>query len=237
MNTCFQSSLHFSMLQPGYMESEWQGADETKQTSQKSIRPDQSLLQMSNLLLDRSSSIYHEGMLGENVYSISSGLVKLEMVLPSGDQKIVGLLSRGDVIGLESLIKMPYRHSATTLNQCELCKIPGTLINDLRKQSLTLNQDLITRWDTANRLAYEWLIKMNTGTAHERVMHLIDYLVENSDSAPEFHLPSRDDMSSMMNLTRETVSRVIAQLKREGEITFYGNNIYERQGNNSNMKR
>ena len=83
-------------------------------------------------------------------------------------------------------------------------------------------------WDRENSLAYEWLAKLNTGPARQRVIRLIDFLTNKSESTPEFALPSRNDMSSLLGLTRETVSRVVSDLKREGVITFYGDNTYER---------
>ncbi|TNG02678.1 MAG: PAS domain S-box protein [Gammaproteobacteria bacterium] len=177
---------------------------------------------------EKSETIYQEGKMGDFIFTIRSGMVKMNLTLPSGGQKIVRLLPKGEVIGMKALLNQPYYHTATTYNKCEVCKIPVALIDDLRKHSLALNHNLMVRWDKSVNDAETWLAKMNTGAAHDRITHLIDFLVSNSESAPEFVLPSRGDISSMLGITMETASRIIASLKREGVITFHGNGKYKK---------
>ncbi|TNF98054.1 MAG: Crp/Fnr family transcriptional regulator [Gammaproteobacteria bacterium] len=176
----------------------------------------------------RSEIIYREGNIGKYIYIIRSGMVKMEMMLPDGNQRIVRLLSREDVTGLETLISKPYRLTAIAINNCEVCQVPTALFENMRTHFAPLNHNLMLSYDKEITDAHEWQAKLNTGTARQRVIQLIDFLVNKSESAPEFVLPSRDDMSSILDITRETVSRVIADLKRESVINFYGNSIYER---------
>ncbi|TNF98516.1 MAG: cyclic nucleotide-binding domain-containing protein [Gammaproteobacteria bacterium] len=193
-------------------------------------------LPITNLAFSQSEKIYREGKTDDFIYTIRSGLVKMEVVLPDGTQKIVRMLNKSNVFGLESLISKPYRHTATALYNCEICKIPVALIQEMQTHSAALSYNLMLLWDRTVGHADEWLAKLNTGPARRRVIHFIDFLVSNSETPPEFILPSREDMSSILGITKETVSRVIADLKRDGDIVFYGHGIYERNSRKQHNK-
>jgi PAS domain S-box-containing protein len=192
--------------------------DETQATAPQTI---------TEHVFSRSEIIFHQGKSDKFIYAIRSGLVKLEIMIPGVGQKIVGLPSRADIIGLETLLSLPYRHTAVAMNDCEVCKIPTAMVDDLRTHSLAFNHELMINWDRANHHAYEWLAKLHTGTSRHRINQLMQFLVNISEIAPEFVMPSRDDIASILGLSRETVSRVIADLRREEILTFYGNGIYE----------
>ena len=174
-----------------------------------------------------SEKLYSEGKSGKHIYTIRSGLVKLEIKQPDGNHRLVRLLTQGDVTGLETIIGEPYHHTATALKTAEVCKIPEDVIHNLQAHSPVLCGDVMERWSKSVHQADEWLAKLNTGPARQRVDELINYLIENSETAPEFFLPSRDDIASILGLTRETVSRAIADVKRDGRISSYGHGIYE----------
>jgi len=177
--------------------------------------------------LKQSETIYAQEDAGQYIYTIRSGIVKLQVLQPDGDIRIVRLLRKGDVTGLEALTGGRYRHTALVLEPCDLCKIPVQVIRNLQMHSQVLCQDLMERWDRSVHHADEWLVKLNTGQARKRVIQFINYLIDNSETAPEFILPSRDDMSSILSLTKETVSRIIADLKRDGLLFSYGGGVHE----------
>lgn len=192
-------------------------------------------LPITDIELPLSEHLYSEGELGKYIYTIRSGLIKLEIKQANHSQKIVRLLSQGDITGLETLIGKKYHHTATVLEPCKVCKIPVEVIHNLQPHSKVLCEDIMERWDRSVCNADEWLAKLNTGKAKQRVLQFIVYLIKNSATAPEFALPSRNDMSSILGLTPETVSRIIADLKREDIIYYYGNGIYEFEVGNYSM--
>jgi len=177
----------------------------------------------------QGSSLYHEGEQGKYIYTIRSGMVKLEAGLPDGTTKIVRLLQMGDVIGLEAVIGESYNHSAIALESGEICRIPVEVIQNLQEHSPRLCNELMVRWNKALTLADEWLIDLHSGHARRRVTRLIDYVENNSPHASEFLLPSRADMSSILGLTKETISRLVAELKRDGFLLDLGNGSFERK--------
>lgn len=171
-------------------------------------------------------SIYQRGQDDAFVYTIRKGIVKL--VATSGNtHKVVRLLTVGDVVGLECLSGKAYEHTAITLDNCEICRIPAKAVLELQQSNPALCTELLNRWSKAVKAADDWLVKLHTGQARERVLNLLRYLVENSSIAPKFILPGGDDIASILSLRKETVSREIAEMKREGLLVKVDENGIE----------
>ena len=138
----------------------------------------------------------------------------------NGGQRIVRLVSEGDVIGLESLADNAYHSSASAITSVRSYVIPVSQIkrwdSDLPRFHAILFGLLLRSQDHADQIIAE----PATGNAKARVARLIiDFLAyKNTDGACLCHAPSREDMAAMLGLTTETASRIIAGLKRQGLI-------------------
>jgi CRP-like cAMP-binding protein len=75
--------------------------------------------------------------------------------------------------------------------------------------------DMMKRWQAALDDTDEWLTELCAGPARYRMLRLLLKLSEFSQGT-EVWLPSRQEMSAMLDLTIETASRLVSQLKREG---------------------
>jgi CRP-like cAMP-binding protein len=115
------------------------------------------LLPITNIKYPGGCALYEEGGNDEAVYSIRNGLVKLQHLAPDGLQRIVRLLGFGSALGLELLDGGEgYRHSAVTLGNTDVCRIPLATLRKLEKEfpnlchqiRLRLQDDL----DKADRL-------------------------------------------------------------------------------------
>ena len=149
------------------------------------------------------------------VFTLRSGAMKLVQYLPDGSQRIVRLLRDGDALGLETLVRQPYQHDAIALTDCDICAIPVEVIEKLGREQPRLYQALMARWQQALNEADAWLTQFTTGTARQRVARL---LLRLACPASDDHLRlfGREDMAAMVGLTTETVSRTIAELRRQG---------------------
>ncbi len=65
--------------------------------------------------------------------------------------------------------------------------------------------------------------KLPTGPSRYRVARLLLWLSENSPDE-ETYMPGREDMGNILALTTETVSRVITELRRDGDLELLGAN-------------
>lgn len=162
--------------------------------------------------------LYREQTRGTAVYSIRRGLVKLQVAGEEG-ARIVRLLGTGAVIGLERLDGTPYRHTAVTVGDVDLCRIPVTTLEDLERHHPELcnrvRQQLQTHLDRAD----EWIRHLNSGTARTRIAYLIRLQAEiGGDSNGDIRLIPRGDMAAICGITKETASRVVADFKRDKRI-------------------
>lgn len=170
---------------------------------------------IDELLFSPAQSLYQPGDPPDYVYTVREGLIKLSQSLPTGDQRIVRLLRKGDVAGLEALLSQSYQHTATVLEPVETCRIPVTVVDQLSKETPRMHQQLMARWQHALSEADSWLTELSTGPARARLSRL---LLRLTQCCPEdlIHLPSREDIGAMLGITTETASRLVAEFKREG---------------------
>jgi CRP-like cAMP-binding protein len=155
--------------------------------------------------------------------------MKLVRDLPDGTYRIVRLLRRGDAFGLERLIGKGYEHIAVTVTGVNLCCIPVSLMKTLYGKYPKLHQQLLERWDEYLRRADDNITFLSTGATRKRVVYLIQYLAAAHEQENENRvaLLGREDMAAMLGVRVESVSRIVAELKRDGILHPLGKEIYE----------
>lgn len=162
--------------------------------------------------------IYSSGDPAGSLFTIRNGLVKLTQFLPDGTQRIVRLMGKTDLIGLEALIEAEYPHTATTLQETEICRLPVDFVRTLSQSNAQLFHELMARWHKALSNADRWITEFSTGSSRDRVVRLLLWLTERHDGE-RCDLFSREDLGAVLGLTTETASRTMAELKRQGFIS------------------
>lgn len=173
---------------------------------------------------EKAGALYREGDPGDHVFTVREGVVKLvHYDRRTGGERIVRLLKRGDVAGLEALLGQPYRQHAVALDSVLTCRIPVTVINDLNRRLPNFHHELMTRWQHAVNEADAWLTELGTGPVKARVARFLVRLVE-AEPGDSCFLPAREDLGAMLGVTTESVSRTTADFKRSGLIEYVGPN-------------
>ena len=180
---------------------------------------------INQFVLQPGQALYHAGDIGERMFTIRSGLVKLVQYLPDGSQRIVRLVKTADVTGLEALLGQPYAHDAVVMQPTEVCCLPVSTVQALSKDSPALHLELLNRWHRALSEADAWLTELSTGPARARVARRLLRLVRDQ-AEPECRLFGREDLGAMLGITTETASRIIAEFKRQGLLRETGSNRY-----------
>ena len=181
---------------------------------------------IKEVALAQQDALYRMNERGSALFTLRSGVMKLMQYLPDGSQRIVRLLRDSDALGLETLVGQPYQHDAIALTDCMICVIPVEVVDLLGREQPRLYRELMTRWQQALSEADVWLTEFTTGTARQRVARLLLRLAcpEGGNHLPLF---GREDIGAMVGLTTETVSRTIAELRRQGLLRDRGANIHE----------
>jgi len=159
------------------------------------------------------SYLYRMGEKANHMYTVRSGSFKLVQYLPDGSQRIVRLARTTDITGLEALLDQNYQHDAIALQPSEVCKLPVPVIKKLSSENPNLHKELLNRWNLALTEADAWLTHLSTGSAKQRIARLLLHVFNNPDLS--YPLFSREDIGSMLAITTETSSRIIAEFKRK----------------------
>jgi len=170
-------------------------------------------------------TLYRAGDDGVSLFTIRTGLVKLTLYLPDGSQRIVRLLSKTDVMGLECMLGDVYQHSAIALQATEVCRLPVSSVKRLSLGNSRLFHTVMAHWYRALSDADRWITELSTGTARERVIRLLLWLSER-ETGNSCSLFSREDLGAVLGLTTETASRSMAELKRQGLIREHSLNQF-----------
>lgn len=167
--------------------------------------------------LKAGATLYSQGDASDAIFTLRHGLVKLVSYLADGTVRIVRIIKKGDVVGLEALDNKNYFHHAIVLEDASFCRIPVRQIETLNENSPHLAKQLTSRWQRVIYDADFWLSQLSSGFAKQRVAYLLLYLSEGNQEQ-EVYLPSREDMGAMLAITTETASRVVAKFKRDNVI-------------------
>jgi CRP-like cAMP-binding protein len=160
-------------------------------------------------------TVHGERDAGTHVAMVRGGLIKLVRYSASGEERIVRLAMPGDTIGLELMVARTYEHTAIALTPAELCLMPLDVVEQRASRSPAFVKKLFAEWHASVDEAERFLTELSTGTAHQRVARLLLFLQERVQGT-ECPAIGREDMGSLLGVTTETASRVVAEYKRAG---------------------
>lgn len=166
--------------------------------------------------LPAKAALFREGEAGRYVYGIRSGVMKLVQRAPNGSSRIVGLLHQGDTAALGALSPgMTHRHGAEALQASEVCRISVESLRGLRQNHSSLTEQIFHRQQKSLDAANEVITLLSTGSAQGRVARCL-LRVLSDKGASVCPAMGREDMAALISVTVETVSRIIADFKRQG---------------------
>lgn len=169
----------------------------------------------------KGAVLFDENQPSLNLYALQSGMVKISSHDTDGREQIVGLAHPGKLlVGLQSLTRHVYSYSATAATPVRACRINHHALLDRAEADGAISMALLRSMN--EQLGYSRLLMRAMGhrSAEAKIAALILLLVPRSQrGSTEFSLPfSRREVASMLNLSEETVCRVMARLRRDKVI-------------------
>jgi len=164
------------------------------------------------------------------IYLVKNGIIKIIKSLPDGRQQILRLCGLSDVLGLDAIFSKTYLSTAQSVTETVLCKIH-------KKEFLTFlyqKQDLALKLlqATSQELAFSRNQIFNLGirTAKERIADFLLYIY-NSQCSCDVNpkkitlFVTRQEISELLGIQKETVVRILSQLKAANLIQIKGRQI------------
>ncbi|HEV7256161.1 MAG TPA: cyclic nucleotide-binding domain-containing protein [Bosea sp. (in: a-proteobacteria)] len=175
----------------------------------------------SPVRFDPKEPLLVQGQSAPTVYNITSGTVRLYILLPDGRRQIVGFALPGDFIGLS--MRETASISADALDSVTACAFSRMTYSALANSKPFLLRRL---HDTANQelaLAQEQMMLLGRRSAEEKV---VCFLLAMQRRWARIGLASvtvplpmgRQDIADFLGLTIETVSRTLTRLARDRVI-------------------
>jgi CRP-like cAMP-binding protein len=162
-------------------------------------------------------TLYHQGDKIDTVHFMTGGLVKLIAYLPNGRARIVRLHRQGSVLGLSGLRGQDNEHTAVAISAVTTLRLPIKAVQRLRMDDTDSYLSLIERWHDYLQDADKWIVQFSTGPIRGRVARLLSFLEDFAPDHTEGHvqLLTCEEMASILGVTSESVSRIIADFKRK----------------------
>lgn len=161
-------------------------------------------------------SIFRDGDLPLGLFSVRSGIVKLESLNEDGDAHTLRLVGAGGILGYRSFFQRDtYKKSAIAMEDTEVCFLPGKEVMKLFSDHSELGIKMINQLseDLKNAEA-KWVDQIDKG-ASARVADALLFLNERFNGSNW----TRKEIAEWAGTTTETVIRSLAQFEKEGIIS------------------
>lgn len=175
------------------------------------------------------AALFHMGAPNEGVYCIRHGAVKMIKYDPTGNQRIVRVLKKGDVAGIESAFADRYEHTAIAVGDVRACRVPISHFRNFVSTHGSLQMRLLQTSQATLRETESWLSELTAGNlpARTRMARLLLRL-RVTDGGDRIHRFGVEDMAAILGIAAETVSRIVSDLVREGILVKGGKSFATR---------
>ena len=179
----------------------------------------------------KNSMIILEEEMGDVVFIVMSGTVKITRVNDEGKEVILAMLGSGEVFGEMAILDGESR-SANALSQenCEVVTINREDFLNLLKTNNKVSLNLMTEFAVRLRKSDQQIEALSLDDAEHRIgvsiLNLAEELgVIRQGVVTVENLPYQQDIANMAGTSRETVSRVMKTFEDRGLITKTGHKL------------
>ena len=170
----------------------------------------------------KNSVIINEGDVGESLFILLHGRVKVYATDDSGREITYGNIDEGDYFGEMSLDGGPRSASIITLEPCICCVVTRNSVRDHLAVQPDFAMELVTQVIRRARMATETARKMALLDVYGRVISTLES--EEGPGRPEapvlLQQITHQSIASRVGASREMVSRLLKDLEKGGYISL-----------------
>ena len=175
--------------------------------------------------------IFFEHDVGDALFMILSGRVKVTILSDDGREIILAMLSDSDFFGEMSLLDdEPRSATAIALQETEIVVLHQRDFLSIVEKRPRVLINLLSVLSSRLRKANRQIGNLALHDVYGRVARiLLEMASEDGTRQPDgrvtFRRPTHQEIANMIGATRETVSRMISDLRRQGYIEISGKNV------------
>ena len=175
----------------------------------------------------RGGTLFNRGDRAHGFYLLLEGQIKLGVISPQGDEKVIGLIQPGHSFGEAVLfLERSFPIYAQATLDSKVLLITRDAIFDILDNDVTVVRRMLAGISARNRQLVNDIESISLQNSTQR---LIGYLLQISTDSPNperVQLPANKlTIASMLNITPETFSRVMLRLHNAGLIEVNGKEI------------
>lgn len=177
-------------------------------------------------IFPKGSVVFFENEPGQTFYIIESGFIKISLLSEGGKAKTLSILKKNDYFGEMAVLNGKYRSAtAEALVDSRVLLIYRKEFTEFIKKSphLALNiiHTLSDRLREANRQIENLVFKDSQGKLVSTLLKLVEQFGEKKESTTVVNLSlTHQEISEMAGISRETVTRLISKLEKDGILKY-----------------
>lgn len=169
----------------------------------------------------KNDMIYMEGDMGDNLYVVHEGQIKITRLSESGKEQVIRILGPGEFMGELSIFSgKPVNDYAQSLGDSNVCIVDGQELKELMKKYPSITFKVMAELSQRLEKVEESYTGVNLHSVESRIAKR---LLELADEFNEITLPiSKADLASQLGITQETLSRKLTAFADERLIKQIG---------------
>jgi CRP-like cAMP-binding protein len=187
--------------------------------------------------LPKHAKLLEEGQLPEGIFVLLRGSVKLFVSLKGGKMLILRVVQSGEVLGLSATMSSkPAEYTAETLSPTQFLYVPRKDFLALLEEHPEICISVVEVLSHQLREAVN-MIHYSSGSqpAVEKLADLLELWVAEggrmTERGVELKLPlTQEEIGQMIGVSRETVSRLIAEFEEQGILELEGSRVRIMEG-------
>ncbi len=157
-------------------------------------------------------SLFAQGEPALSVFTVTEGMLKSYNILADGRRQVTGFHLPGDFVGTS--VDEDHQFSAEAVGECRVCAFPIRRFENFVEEHQPMERELYIAAARELAHAQQQMVLLGRKTALERMASFFMALSDRCNGSDVVELPmSRSDIADYLGLTKETVSRVLSDLK------------------------
>lgn len=183
------------------------------------------MMEVASITTDRTykkgEMIYMAGDVGEKLYVIHTGKVKINRFTESGKEQVIRVIGPGEFMGELSLFSSAHMtDNAEALEDTRMCIIGGENLKELMRRYPDITFKVIEEISRRLEKAEHLIENISLSSVEKR---LSQTLLNMSQEGDEINLEmSKGDLASQIGMSQETLSRKLSAFQELGIIKQIG---------------
>jgi CRP/FNR family transcriptional regulator len=174
----------------------------------------------SSAYYKKNQPVFLEGSFPRGVYCLNQGKVKVFARGDEGKEQIIHIAKEGEIIGFRSMFsEEPYKVSASTLEECNICFINKEDFLNMIDTNPTLRNGIMKELSKELGDRAMFITNMAQKSVRERLAFSLIILADIYGDE-QINL-TREDMANFIGTATETLIRLLKDFKEEGILEIH----------------